>query len=340
MVGAGWRAFFAPFDAASAATTNNKAIGPRIVDLSQGPFDSGQTMNGLTGFVDLGWIRDFAITTDTKVGQIRAGFRGAVSVQIRGQIGESFEFKFREYGRLQMKCATGANVFNLIPGTAPSTLGPLSATGGVATAMTAYTPVDNTAGIGGNATLTVPSVTGFAVGNYIVCDIDYNPATYGLVGDAMSPVFPNAVLDVDYIRKNSDYVARVKAISGTKLVLDQPFMGGGGFGNVSPQAGAKIQKIVGFAARDGGSFISEWTGMFLLDTQDGAQIAVYYPHVSILAPRNLNNNFAIENIGTTDMTGYEIDAQYAALAFDDPLDGETAVGYKALILRPNAVPGY
>jgi hypothetical protein len=338
MIGAGWRAYFAPFDAASAATTIDKSVGPRILDLSQGPFDRARVTPA--GFFDLGWTRDFAVTTDTRIGQLRAGYRGAVSLQFRGQIGETFEFKFREYGRLQYKIATGANIMNLIPGTVPSTLGPLSATGGASTGLTAYTAVDNSAGIGGQPTVTVASVAGFSAGQFIVADIDYNPATYGMVGDAMTPVFPNAVTDIDFIRKNSDYVARVVGISGTKLILDQQFAGGGGFGNVTPQAGSKVQRIVGFAARNGGTYISEWTGLFLMDTVDQCQFAVYYPHVSILTPRNIANAYAIENIGTTDLTGYELDAQYAALAFDDPEDGETVVGYRAMYLRPNGVPGY
>lgn len=69
--------------------------------------------------------------------------------------------------------------------------------------------------------------------------------------------------------------------------------------------------------------------MLLCNTIDGAQLVIYYPHVSI---QQLNDHAApwtIDNIGTTDEGGMDIDAKFTALAFDDPLDGETIVGYKA-----------
>lgn len=329
MVGAGWRGYFAPFDIASAAATFDTSVGPTILDLAEGPFDKGRILP--TGFLDTGWIKDFKLTPESKIGAVRSGYRGAIHAQFRGQVGESFEFKFREYGRLQYKIATGSNVLNLIKGTTPSTVGPVSATGATAAAVTSYD---------GNVTLVLGASGSFAQGDWIVCDDDYDPLTYGMVGDASTPVFPNAVTDVDYIRKNSDYVARIAAINGSTITLDQPFRGGGGLGVKAPDSTAKVQKIQGFAAREGGTYITEWTGLFLLDTIDQCQVAVYYPHISIMQNRDMAAQWAIENIGTTDMTGYELDAQYQALAFDDPLDGETVVGYKGFYPRPGQSIGY
>ena len=93
-------------------------------------------------------------------------------------------------------------------------------------------------------------------------------------------------------------------------------------------------RISGWAAREGGTFISEYSALFILDTVDSAQIAVYYPHVSISQFRDVGA-WTLENAGTTDETGYELDTVMEALAFDDPLDGETVVGYKAFYPRPN-----
>lgn len=330
LVGSGWRAYFAPFDIAAAGVSDDTSVGPKIIDLAVSPFNAARI--AALGLVDLGWIKDFKLAPDSKIGQIRSGYRGAVRAQYRGQVGEGFEFKFREYGRLQYKLATGTNVINLIAGSTESTLGPLSATGGAAVAMSSYSPSD--------PSVTVPSASGFAVGEYIVCDVDYDPATYGFVGDAGTPVFQGAVTDVDFIRKNSDYVARVTGINGNKLMLDQPFRGGGSLASSVPASGSKVQKIKGWVAREGGTFISEWTGVFVLDTIDQAQIAVYYPHISIAQNRDVTASYAIENIGTTDLGGYELDAAFQALAYDDPLDGETVVGYKAYYPRPKQGAGY
>jgi hypothetical protein len=333
IMGAGWRSYFAPYNAALGSAVADTTQGPTILDLTTGPFDQNRVLP--TNFFDLGWIKEFKATSETKIGQVRAGIHGAVRAQYKGQIGESFEFKFREYGRLQFKIANGSDVINLMSGATPTTVGPLSASGASYASMVSY----DAAG----PTLTVDSASGFSVGNYIVCDIDYDPNTYGIVGSAGNAVFPNSVSDVDYIRKTSDYVARIVKINGAALTLDQKFAGGGS-GNptatIVPQAGSKVQKIKGWAAREGGSFISEWTGLFLLDTVDQAQLAVYYPHVSIMAPRDAAAPWAVENIGTTDFSGFELDAQFQALAFDDPWDGETVVGYKCMFLRPGEAPGY
>jgi len=349
VVGAGWRAFFAPYNAALGSAVASTVQGPTIVDLTQGPFiDTSQPV--FNSFYDLGWIKDFKLTIESKIGQVRSGYRGAVRAQYRGQVGENCEVKFREYGRLQYRLATGVNTFNILGATGMSggAAGPLSASGAPTQGITTYSAGTFPWGQGGGTapTLTLsgsPTAAQIVVGSYIVADVDYNTATFGLVGDVGVPVFKNAVTDVDYIRKTSDYVARVTAINGNVLTLDQPFVGGGS-GNPAPTgpgvATAKVQVVSGFVAREGGTYISEWSALFLMTTIDQAYLFIYYPHLSILQNRDNAASWAIENIGTTDLGGYEIDAQFAGLAFDDPLDGETVVSYKGYYYKPGESPGF
>jgi hypothetical protein len=343
LVGAGYRAFFAPYNIALGSAQASTALGPTILDLNTlGPFN---TNNMPAGWSDLGWIKDFKITPASKIGQVRSGYRGAVRAQYRGQVGESFEFKFRESSRMAFKIATGTDPFNLLATSISTTVGPLSATGAPTVGMTSY------AVVGGVATLTAsaaPSGANIVVGSYIVCDIDYDLVSYGLIGEAGVPIFNGAVADVDYIRRTSDFVARVTAINGNAMTLDQPFIGGGSGTSANPNlnttqgtppAGSKIQVIRGWAAREGGTFITEWSGLFLMDTIDQAQIALYVPHVSISQFRDIGA-WAIENAGTTDLTGYELDCVMEALAFDDPLDGETVCAYNAYYAKPGQNIGY
>jgi len=339
LIGAGYRAFFAPYNAALGSASANTALGPTILDLQTGgPFN---TYAPPAGFTDLGWIKDFKITPASKIGQVRSGYRGAVRAQYRGQVGESFEFKFREASRMAFKISTGTDPFNLLDASMASSAGPLSASGAPKTAMVSYVP-------GPPAVLNVSNAAAISAsaGDFLVADIDYNPATYGLIGEAGVPVFPNAVTDIDYIRKTSDFVARIVGVVGNAITLDQPFVGGGN-GTTSlpantpqgtPPAGSNVQLISGWACREGGTFITEWSGLFVLDTIDQAQIALYYPHVSINQFRDIAA-WAIENVGTTDLTGYELDCVMEALAFDDPLDGETVVGYTAYYARPGQSVG-
>jgi hypothetical protein len=316
----------------------NTQLGPTILDLqTQGPFNTNAPP---TGWTDCGWIKNFKLTPASKIGQVRSGYRGAVRAQYRGEVGESFEFSFREAARMQFKIAVGNTPFNLLSGSVASTLGPLSASGAPKTAMVSYVP-------GPPAVLTVANAVtiGVSAGSYIVADLDYTAASfpgqgnppYGIVGAAGDPIQPNAVTDIDYIRKTSDFVARVVSTQGTTILnLDQPFVGGGSgtpVGITAPAAGSNVQAISGWAVREGATFITEWSGLFVMDTIDAAQIAIYYPHVSIAQFKDIQA-WAIENVGTTDETGYDLDCMMNALAFDDPLDGETVVGYKAFYPRP------
>lgn len=346
LIGSGWRAYFAPFNQALAQTTSVTTTGPSILDLAfSGPFS---TITPPSGWYDLGWIKDFAISPESKIGEIRSGYRGAVRAQYRGQAGETFEFKFREATRMAFKIATGSSTMNLLAANpAASTAGPLSGSGTQAVPLMASGYQANGAGTtAGSPTLFVPTSSGtlFSVGNFIVCDIDYDLVSFGLVGDAGQPIFQGAVVDVDYIRKTSDYVARIVSIvpgavaGGDGLVLSGPLVGGGNgvpTASVSPPNTAKIQKIKGWVEREGGTAITEWSALFILDTIDSAQIAIYYPHVSISQFKGITE-YAIENKGTTDLTAYELPCTLQALAFDDPLDGETVVGYKAFYQRPKA----
>src|SRR6266403_2620895 len=138
LIGAGWRGIFAPYNPALGSGVANTVLGPTILDLqTQGPF---QTNNLPTGWTDLGWIKDFKLTPGSKIGQVRSGYRGAIRAQYRGEVGESFEFKFREMARMQWKIATGTDPFNLLSGSTPTTAGPLSASGAPKTAMVSYAP--------------------------------------------------------------------------------------------------------------------------------------------------------------------------------------------------------
>lgn len=329
LIGAGWRAFFAPYNIALGSGQANTVLGPTILDLqTQGPFNTNAPP---VGWTDTGWIKDFKLTPGSKIGQVRSGYRGAVRAQYRGQVEETFEFKFREAARMQFKIAVGSNPFNLLFGAQPTTVGPLSASGAPKTLMSSY----NAAA----PSITVVSANAISVsgnGEYIVADLDYLTSQTGIVGAAGIPVQPGQVTDIDYIRKTSDFVARVIGVTGNVLTLDQPFVGGGSglvTAPTQPPAGSQVQRISGWAIREGGTFISEWSGLFILDTIDSAQIACYYPHISISQFKDINA-WTIENAGTTDETGYDLDCTMESLAFDDPIDGETVVGYKAFYPRP------
>lgn len=330
MIGAGWRAFFAPYNYALGSSVANIAVGPKILDLQASlPIDDS---NLPSGWFDLGWIKDVVITPGSKIGKVRSGYRGAVRAQYRGQVAEQIEFKFREGTRMAYKLASGSEVFNLLVGTGAQTTGPLTGSGAQAVAMVSYDPV---AVAGPTVVVATGSGTLFTAGDYIVVDKDFTGQS-GVVGDAGIPLFTNQVSgapDVDFIRKTSDYVARIASINGDNLILSAKLVGGGSgnpVGFTVPQAGSKVQKIKGYVTREGATFVSEWSAMLVMQHIDLSQSVAYYPHLSISQFRNINA-WDLEEAGTTDEKGYELDCVMEALAFDDPLDGETVVRYLAHI---------
>jgi hypothetical protein len=257
-------------------------------------------------------------------------------------VAENLTVVFHEHSRLAHKVAFGTQIFNLIQTTGSGqTAGPLSGSGiaAVPLAGSGYLPTGLPTGpTQGFPTLCIPlgSASAFAVGQNIVCDDDYAGQT-GYVGSQGAAALFGGISDVDYFRKASDFVNTISAIVpgaqagvADALVLTGLFVGGGnnpnGTGLPYPDASAKIQIVNGWSVREGGTQLVEWSGLFAMDTMDGAQFLAYYPRLS---PNTMSGftEKALANAGTTDLKEAGLTAQFEAMAYDDPLDGETVVRY-------------
>lgn len=314
MVGSGFRGYFAPF-------VQGASPAPTLFDPArQGRFD---TNSPPAGWFDLGWIDQFRRSPSGRIGQIRSGYRGAVRAQYRGEIGSSIEFEFREWGKLQMALAGGTTHFNILKAAAGTPQQPLGGTPSLAVAL----------GSGSTATSLVLATGGgaqFAVGDIIAVDMDYTGQS-GFIGSGIQASFVPAasVSDVDYIRRVTFNVGLVKQITSDTLTLEQPLLGG------VPSASAKVQSVTGFASREGSSFIQSWSAVFVVDAADGAQLYYYYPQLSIANERE-DGTFDVENVGTAAVRGHSLRAEFNALAFEDPVDGETVVSYRGFFPAPGS----
>lgn len=352
-VGSGWRAFFAPYNRQLQVASGNTSLGPTIYDLLVQNKLIDTQLQPATGWFDMGYVKNFKFTPQTKRGNVTTGYRGAIRAKYMAETGEKVSCTFGEVSHTTVRIATGTQVFNVIKTTVvtPSTTGPLSTSGVAAVAMGAsgYLPTGGPSGpTQGLPTLCVPAGSGaaFAAGTMIVCDQDYNGTSFGFVGDAGANVFQGAVTDVDFIRKTSDYVNGVVSVVPTAfsgqdaLILSSPFVGGGNAAvgvtpNTGPTTGAKVQTINGYVSREGGSAIEEWSAIFVLDTIDASQLLFYYPRLSPdvfagIPGTNLQN--------ATSMQTYDLDGSWDSLAFDDPLDGETVVAYRFYSPHPGTSP--
>lgn len=315
LVGSGFRGFFAPF--VQGATTV-----PTIFDPArQGRFDTNAPP---AGWFDLGWIDQFRRSPAGRIGQIRSGYHGAVRAQYRGEIGSSLEFEFREWGKLQMALASGTTHFNILKAAAGAAQQPV---GGTPTAAVAL-------GAGSTASsivLTTGGGASFSVGQFIAVDVDYTGQT-GYIGTGVqaSSVPAGAVSDVDFVRRVTFNIGVIQQITADTLTLEQPLLGG------VPTASAKVQAVTGFASREGSSFIPAWSAVFVVDTADGAQLYYYYPQLSVANGRE-DSTFEVENAGAADIRGQALRADFNALAFEDPVDGETVVCYRGFFPAPGSL---
>lgn len=314
LVGSGFRGFFAPFQQGASPA-------PTLFDPArQGRFDTNAPP---AGWFDLGWIDQFKRSPAGRIGQIRSGYRGAVRAQYRGEISSAVEFEFREWGKLQMALAAGTTHFNVLKAAAGS---PESPVGGTPVAAVAL-------GAGSTATSIALAAGGgsqFRPGGFISVDLDYTGES-GYVGSGVQASFVPAgsVTDTDYIRRVTFNVGLIQSISGDTLTLAQPLLGG------APPSSAKAQAVAGFASREGSSFIQSWSALFIVDTADGAQLYYYYPQLSIASERE-DGTFDVENAGTADVRGHALRAEFNALAFEDPVDGETVVCYRGFFPAPGS----
>jgi hypothetical protein len=135
---------------------------------------------------------------------------------------------------------------------------------------------------------------------------------------------------VDFIRRVTFNVGVIKTIVTDTLTLEQPLLGG------TPAAAAKVQAVTGFASREGSSFIQAWSAVFVVDTADGAQLYYYYPQLSVGGERE-DSTFEVENAGTAAIRGHSLRAEFNALAFEDPVDGETVVCYRGFFPAPGSL---
>lgn len=305
------RAYFAPVNRATSAAT--------IFDPSKdGRFDLASSPSG---WFDAGWIADFRRTATTQLESLRAGARGEVRAQARSKLGATLDFRFREWGKLQMALSAGCQQMNL--------LAPLAGASGRPSGADAAAAVATLAG--STATQIVMSSSGlaqFSPGDLVAVDRDYTGET-GYVGSGIAGAYVKDAAEVgfddDYIRRVTFNVARVASKTTSALLLGQPLLGG------TPPSGSRVQKVIGFVDREGGSFFQEWSALFVLESETGARVYFHYPRVRPQAPAEESQTRVA---GAFD--AWSLHARLIALPSADVNDGESVVCYRSYVPETHA----
>lgn len=254
------RAYFAPVDRVNGPTA--------IFDPSK---DKGFQLDAPPApWIDLGWIENFQRTSTSQIEALIGGTAGAVSAQARHALGARVDFEFRDWGKLQMALAGGAEHMNVLA-TDPSAS--RAGSGGIPLAAV---PVlaGSTAG---ELALGAGAIAGFQPGDLVACDVDYAQQV-GYVGTGITAAYvknPGDVRqDANYVRRVTFNVGRVSQVTQTSLLLTQALPGG------VPAAGAAVQKVMAFVDREGGAFLQQWSGLFVTEEESGGRVCFFYPSLS------------------------------------------------------------
>jgi hypothetical protein len=254
------RAYFAPVDRVSGATAvfDPSKDGGFLLDAPPAPW------------IDLGWIEKFQRTTSSQIEAMASGAMGAVSTQARHGVGTRIDFEFRDWGKLQMALAGGAEHMNVL---ASDPSASRAGSGGIplpaVPLLSGSSAVELVVGAG--------AVDGFQAGDLVACDVDYGQQV-GYVGSGIAAAYvkdPAEVRqDANYVRRVTFNVGRVAQKTATTLLLAQALPGGG------PAAGASVQKVMAFVDREGGAFLQQWSGLFVAEEESGGRVCFFYPRLS------------------------------------------------------------
>lgn len=258
------RAYFAP--------VNRTLAQPSVFDPSQ--MENFFFTPPPAPWIDLGWIEGFARKSQSKYGALAAGSPANVQFQVRESLDATVSLRFTSWSKLTMALATGSQHMNVITAAVAGS-GNGSGSKGVAAVSLAST--------GSTATflaMTAAEAAAFPAGSLVVVDGDYTGQT-GFVGSGVSAAYVSSAAavnsDPDYIRRVSFNVARVQSASATGVTLAQPLMAG------VPASSMKVQPILGFVDREGGSFFQEWSALFVVAGDQGDRLYFYYPRLQTIA---------------------------------------------------------
>jgi hypothetical protein len=267
-------------------------------------------------WVDLGWCKGFARKSATKVGALRTGAPAVVQSQVRTEVEATVQLEFESWGKLQMALAAGSQQMNLL---ATAGGAALNGSGGVAATAVALAT-------GSTATsLNVGTVAaaGFGVGDLVVVDVDYS-GQLGFVGSGVSGAYLRAAADVggdvNYVRRVSLNVGRVVSIAAGVLQLGAPLLAG------APAAGMQVSRLVGFVDREGGSFFQEWSGLFVMDGEQGDRVIYHYPRLQAM-----QGSAETVEVLATPLERVRLAGAFRALPVKDENEGETVLCFRSYL---------
>ncbi len=268
-------------------------------------------------WISLGWIQEFARRPASKTATVLTGIPASPLEQVRETLEAQVSLNFLSWTKLTMALATGSQHMNLLASTSGAT--PAADGAQAAAAVTVQSGSSSTF-----VALTAADAAHFSAGSIIALDADYTGQT-GFVGSPISGAYVRTALtDENYIRRVTFNVALVSQVTSTGLTLAEPLPGG------APDADSKLQAVVGFVDREGGSFYQEWSALFVVQGSQGERIFYHYPRIQTMASAQ-ETALPLDGKNKDGLARMLLKGQFLALPVTDPLDGERVVCYRSFL---------
>ena len=307
------RVYFAP--------VNRTTETPTIFDASQAAVF--QTSNPATPWIDLGWITNFFRKSDAKVSGMLSGVPSLAQYQVRQMSGATVSFAFEEWSKLTMALAGGAEHMNVLIPVAGSSANGSGGAAGVAQSIIFNGSTPTSANV---ICMNAADLANYTAGSLITVDVDYTGQA-GFVGAGVSAAYVRNAASVsndpDYVRRVSFNVARVQQVTAQALELAQPLPAG------VPTTGMKVQPITGFVDREGGSFLQEWSALFVLTGEQGDAVFFYYPRLQAM-----EGPAEIAVVLQKPIERMMLSAAFRALPVVDSVDGQSVFCFRTYVPAP------
>jgi len=298
------RAYFAPVNRGAGVPTLFDAAQMGTFALSAPP----------APWIDLGWCSNFVRKSATKIGALTTGAPAVVQSQVVTQVEATVQLEFASWGKLQLALAAGSQQMNLLQ---TANGADANGSGGLATTATQLLAGSTATSLNVGAT----AAAQFQVGELVAVDEDYVAQT-GFVGSGVSAAYvssPASVAnDINYIRRVTLNVGRVVGIASGALQLGGALLAG------APPSGMQVSPLVGFVDREGGGFFQEWSGLFVMDGEQGDRVIYHYPRLQAMQ----GSAEMVEEVAGP-LERVKLAGAFRALPVKDANDGETVLCFRS-----------
>ncbi|WP_419805139.1 hypothetical protein [Terriglobus sp.] len=315
VVSGGVRMFAAPVD--------RSGLGPRVFDPArQGRFAVSAPP---AGWLALGAVTALERNDTGTFTEIWNGAPASIGTRARSSSGASLRCAFAAWSKLAMALSSGSQQMNLLR------------TAAIFTAADSGGTADSAAVLGGSTdtALRVPQSFAVNAGDLIVVDADYAGQTGFLGSPVASAYVPDAARvhnDVHYLRRVSFNLARVSSVApdpnaadtAQLLILVAPLPAG------IPAGATQVSVVQGFVDRVGGSFLSEWSALFVADGVAGDRVLLHYPRLQIAAGATETRQELAAGLER-----WRLEANFVALPVTDANDGDAVLCSRSYLPAPS-----